>query len=115
MRISDWSSDVCSSDLELVGAAVAPDDLAQRRKGLIDDGEGLAAGLPDRRQRIVTDEAGAAALDAELADLVRVAQMVGALDPLRGRLQADLGAVAQHREAKRLLRDRQSTRLNSSH
>src|SRR3546814_7698834 len=110
---------------------------SQRRKCLIDDGEGLAAGRPDRRQRIVTDEAGAAALDAELADLVRVAQMVGALDPLRGRLQADLGAVAQHREAKRLLRaqnndalqlleafnrapvdrddlDRKSTRLNSS-
>src|SRR3546814_9739168 len=88
--------------------SVAPDDLAQRRKGLIDDGEGLAAGLPDRRQRIVTDEAGAAALDAELADLVRVAQMVGALDPLRGRLQADLGAVAKHRDAKRLLRAQRS-------
>src|SRR3546814_10331002 len=84
--------------------SVAPDDLAQRRKGLIDDGEGLAAGLPDRRQRIVTDEAGAAALDAELADLVRVAQMVGALDPLRGRLQADLRSEEHTSELQSLMR-----------
>src|SRR3546814_15516034 len=49
MRISDWSSDVCSSDLQRVDLAVEPDDLA------VDDVEGRFSEL---RQRLEDAAAG---------------------------------------------------------
>src|SRR3546814_5025946 len=45
MRISDWSSDVCSSDLELVGRHVA------QRRGVLDGLQQLVAVLLERLPR----------------------------------------------------------------
>src|SRR3546814_3216022 len=104
MRISDWSSDVCSSDL---GVVIAPGDngiwLATLRECsdpavLIEVKRYLAQPL-----RVAT--AGAADFDRLLSDHYAVdsssAAMAGSLDGS----DLDLG----------IPRDRKSTRLNSSH
>src|SRR3546814_4634559 len=105
MRISDWSSDVCSSDLGeegLAGAALV----------VVDDGEVLlerALELPGRRHqrrcRPAVDEKDDGVVAVLAAD---VDPLVDAADPrLAGFLDAGRGADA--------LQDRKSTRLNSSH
>src|SRR3546814_9199970 len=98
MRISDWSSDVCSSDL----GALADAELRQ--------GEG----------------AGAVRADAEAAALLRVEHHVGVVEemlrdgdlgPLQVQAQAEVVGLL-HRVGipqRRARRDRKSTRLNSSH
>src|SRR3546814_1875389 len=99
MRISDWSSDVCSSDLEHaddVGRLVADDGPAQP--------------VPQHRHGDATGVVGFR-LAVDLVQLLRAVHAVG----------NDAGAVLEgpallahvpvhHREG-----DRKSTRLNSSH
>src|SRR3546814_7469928 len=114
MRISDWSSDVCSSDLFLLsigvlddleaveelddlaeGFAVVLDDLAGFALGCVLDGDDLLAGTSGTDLRGVEAEIG----DGDLFDRLRL----GGHDPLEG-------GVAGLDHA-----DRKSTRLNSSH
>src|SRR3546814_10479168 len=98
MRISDWSSDVCSSDLEgAVGHAADEEHAAHVEVDLLEHllAVGLAVGQ------------GAA-----------VAHLVAADDDdarLGAALQDDLGGAHELREAAVGLQDRKSTRLNSSH
>src|SRR3546814_7160480 len=97
MRISDWSSDVCSSDLEVEfaqgPAAEIGDDLARA------EARGFAAQRLEMRGRpfIGFDVARELLVDAGAAHLDR-----------------DRAAVGRHR-AVDLREDRKSTRLNSSH
>src|SRR3546814_3136475 len=81
MRISDWSSDVCSSDLVAVGLAVAPfggdEDFAMFleihqpiRHGEIVDVEQRAGALEGRRIFAVRVDHHDMTLRRELADLV---------------------------------------------
>src|SRR3546814_4079909 len=98
MLISDWSSDVCSSDLRVVVA------------GLADDGAGAIARLQDRRGVPVT----------RLGDIRRraVRQLVD-VGGVVVAILADSRVIAvaglvDIREAVAGL-DRKSTRLNSSH
>src|SRR3546814_5061297 len=102
MRISDWSSDVCSSDLEL---APDPDRLqaalkrvAVRRAGETADEE-IVAALTDTPQGLVIVNSRAHALA-----LYRKA----VADGLDGVVHLTTRQYAAHR------RDRKSTRLNSS-
>src|SRR3546814_1619147 len=85
MRISDWSSDVCSSDLPVRHVADRPDDdrnrIAQPRADQIDD-----------------------AAETDIAD------GIGDLEPEDDRREIALGPALLL-----LQRDRKSTRLNSSH
>src|SRR3546814_2179027 len=103
MRISDWSSDVCSSDLLIV----APNE----RKVRIEVGYGLEGDLPDATANaIITNEilpafrqgdypAGiAAGVDAIILAIE------GAYQPMERRESRGFPPV-----------DRKSTRLNSSH
>src|SRR3546814_5574775 len=85
MRISDWSSDVCSSDL--TRAEVAPVGR------LVHEGLHRADGI----QRL-------ARIDAEVGDAV----LAGAAEP------AHAPAVGEDRQQHHR-QDRKSTRLNSSH
>src|SRR3546814_2050241 len=119
MRSSDWSSDVCSSDLDLRRARI----LALGRAGLAAPALRLAEpGLFDASQQRQI-EAGAA------AELVRLAPMpsrneaerfvvadraIARLDTLiaRWRTEGD-GAPEDIRRAR--LEERKSPRLNSSH
>src|SRR3546814_12601122 len=57
MRISDWSSDVCSSDLIRVGRIVVEDvDLSKGADGRVDHGSDLFArtDINGQRQRLTT-------------------------------------------------------------
>src|SRR3546814_7420108 len=101
MRISDWSSDVCSSDLtgdhgldrrrcavavvELTGKVDAADHRRERQRGQVDAAEVLDV-VGDRYQLV--DDAGG---DRRIAD------------------------IAERRVTDGELQDRKSTRLNSSH
>src|SRR3546814_17480134 len=75
MRISDWSSDVCSSDLEAAGEAVQDmlDGEADRAVHLMRDGLALAGRLADA-------DLGRGDLDEDV-----LAEAVGALHRVRRR------------------------------
>src|SRR3546814_5694098 len=105
MRISDWSSDVCSSDLGTPATAdarleiVPPsgDDARQAgtRSGIQAGGEG------DMLKELQQTKETLAARDAEVQDLkTRV---------------AELEKLQQDQQQLIALKDRKSTRLNSSH
>src|SRR3546814_6243343 len=106
MRISDWSSDVCSSDL-LVG------DLEERRA---DGADRLAQG--NRGDEAELRGFGQAALgprDEGGEEVAFLARPLPALAPVAGSLAArpHQGAVLGPGRGEAL--DRKSTRLNSSH
>src|SRR3546814_1471196 len=123
MRISDWSSDVCSSDLfhriaRLHVGLLARDDLVAGSQTLRRQDIGLGAvGIVDQR-----DEGGAVgvifqtldrALDVPQATLEvddAVALLVTAGDAARGHMTLVVAAAGLA-----LALDRKSTRLNSSH
>src|SRR3546814_4808289 len=123
MRISDWSSDVCSSDLQ-VGAVRALQDLATAGalEGLGTVGVGHASdlvvetGQPDRRVELVghplLDH-----LELHRSDCCEhgalVATQVGAEHLDDAFLVQLLDAAAELLVAAEV--DRKSTRLNSSH
>src|SRR3546814_3382084 len=101
MRISDWSSDVCSSDLL----------------------EGLPSWLPHQRVSLGLDLQGGShlLLEADVESVVRE-PLTGVVDAVRIELRkADIGYTAlgvQGRQVTVTLRDptdRKSTRLNSRH
>src|SRR3546814_10509755 len=134
MRISDWSSDVCSSDLPtvdigsgaersvLVAVAAAAADLDHRPDG----GE---ARLPRRRadaasQAVVVDMGRLSAIVADEEDAVveAVGMLVGDIGVGAFHPPRQVGADEQiedaidavRRDPPPLLLDRKSTRLNSS-
>src|SRR3546814_4223903 len=101
MRISDWSSDVCSSDLRLVGHG---QDVAQRLQ-VADRGVDV-----DRLDRVAAEHVDGVELVAEPDQVLEVpavadAPAAGEVGDVRG-----AGDLADHN-----LVDRKSTRLNSSH
>src|SRR3546814_8569067 len=138
MRISDWSSDVCSSDLELEEVAYVPLEELAGIEGFDEElGEELqnratealerreAAARAERRELGVEDaladmphlteamlvvlgKAGIKTLD-DLADL--------ATDELIAKKRQDKrrGPYSERRERAERSEDRKSTRLNSSH
>src|SRR3546814_7972609 len=104
MRISDWSSDVCSSDLRLVNDVYAllrvdPDET-------VDDliAAGCADGAFDRVALLRAVQAWASGTAAEQPKSKLLAEW----------LAGDDGARVEKLALYRLL-DRKSTRLNSSH
>src|SRR3546814_5501827 len=110
MRISDWSSDVCSSDLEAMSQAAAMsnrDRLFQLLSrllghcGVSDSAGRVQAQLPLSRE----DLAGMLGVRQEtLSRLLKRLKQEGVID-ISGR----------HCQLLSLHRDRKSTRLNSSH
>src|SRR3546814_1207973 len=128
MRISDWSSDVCSSDLD-VG-----DEGFEKLLLFIEDGVGVARlfgiGEPGRRphraelrlQHIVV---GARRIERDIdadrlrAHLVEIAERVreqGAVERRTDtRVEKRFVIIGYESDAAVLLEDRKSTRLNSSH
>src|SRR3546814_4067814 len=128
MRISDWSSDVCSSDLDIITAAeiiferrieavrlLRPEVGVAARSRILDrvdvgddiaeTGVELAKARPRKRPRIIEARLETA---AELDARAGVGQKVG----VAGR------TLDQHdarRARRRLGQDRKSTSLNSSH
>src|SRR3546814_5933521 len=106
MRISDWSSDVCSSDLLQRIAEVVGVEEGFRLPLLGLEGFGQALGVEPRRQLGVDGvlQNGRSA-DGGFDEL-----LVQGKDLAQRRIRARLG-----RQALDVLEDRKSTRLNSSH
>src|SRR3546814_2911505 len=110
MRISDWSSDVCSSDLILVGAAAT----AGLGGGFVE--RDLPAGLGKAQRGRKPGEAGTDDMGAP-GDAARREGVSHGLEPVPQRYpqflhlgQTDVVAGVLPAEL-----DRKSTRLNSSH
>src|SRR3546814_988604 len=118
MRISDWSSDVCSSDLE----ALTPPAVSSLEASGAGHGEANTAVTKFqnllhsasvnlvKRFAILPDQAGA--YIAWLSDLIADVDTAIAEEPWH--LVAD-GPPPMLTRLKTLLEDRKSTRLNSSH
>src|SRR3546814_8472932 len=107
MRISDWSSDVCSSDLLPVGQhrdTVA--DGVERVEVVCDEEDGKAERVAQLRDELV--EAGG-------ADRVEAGGRLVEEQKLRVEREGAGDAGALLHAARQLGRDRKSTRLNSSH
>src|SRR3546814_1599574 len=115
MRISDWSSDVCSSDLQ-----AEPVGVAERLVFAIDRGDAVLE-VDDRRQRGFEDDVGdargigladrAGGVDHQFDVQAIVAEQYAAglaAHPLRGIGENELAALPL------CPADRKSTRLNSS-
>src|SRR3546814_9318327 len=108
MRISDWSSDVCSSDLQTTAAK-------------IDDGAGSVT-KPGIHQRAAHFECAARRVSDEVG--VRLGKERGENDAARKHDGNAIVHVARHASFQSppgggsltsIPRDRKSTRLNSSH
>src|SRR3546814_10685437 len=109
MRISDWSSDVCSSDLlpSVIEAALFPRLIGWGRTAwLLYRGDTIDAATAER-WGLVEKVVPPAELDAAVEELVGVLLRNG---PTGMRLQKRL-----MQDWERLPLDRKSTRLNSSH
>src|SRR3546814_9833647 len=102
MRISDWSSDVCSSDLGALGT------LGQRVAGhdvvAVAGDDGVVAAQHDARPGEVAVVAALAAVAEAVVQRVAGDHVVAGMVKIAVRQAADL-----------LGADRKSTRLNSSH
>src|SRR3546814_7841101 len=122
MRISDWSSDVCSSDLRTAAAGVEATGSGQGFGLLADDGADLgtagqhealslvdrmvsrtAGGAGEKEQVFAAEARSGRQREQQARALVRVERIVGGV------------AACRHRQTEKLEADRKSTRLNSSH
>src|SRR3546814_8614474 len=114
MRISDWSSDVCSSDL------AKAQDLAGKREALfagkpVNVTEDRAAEHGAERGEGAEDAvARAAALHDRMRALIDAIEG-GALGPIRHVLHVGIGGSALGPDLMIDALDRKSTRLHSSH
>src|SRR3546814_9968000 len=113
MRISDWSSDVCSSDLAREDRLDQRERHAELRREFGKVGAQISR-LVDQRDELPRDDrldAGEAFADLREQMVVERAVMLGKaveIDILAAPRQADIVARA-------IVVDRKSTRLNSSH
>src|SRR3546814_9424637 len=110
MRISDWSSDVCSSDLaDILGVQVDRPGALRQARAQID----LIVRRIYRTRRSC-DEGALAVADMAEGDPHRTGQIVGKVEAL---VRGDVGRESRvERQARtRGSEDRKSTRLNSSH
>src|SRR3546814_9336680 len=106
MRISDWSSDVCSSDL---GAVKAPIDILGLSNGARAGLTGFVAGLA---RKTVIDNVTINNLLPGPFDTDRLRHTMTAAAEKTGR---SLEEVARERATGNPAGDRKSTRLHSSH
>src|SRR3546814_8743924 len=107
MRISDWSSDVCSSDLKRGGIHAITQALRTRAIG------------KDMAQMAFTCRAAHFGSNHAMADIPVLLHRIlfdrsGETGPAGARIELRV-AGEKHRAAARAAVDRKSTRLNSSH
>src|SRR3546814_10197496 len=109
MRISDWSSDVCSSDL-------AGHWGARLMARLAEEGDGDAAAADAWRMRVASDVAlwQCGACGAGQADWMPLCPSCGGFDTLDPTAPGETAPLAQPPRPL-LPTDRKRTRLNSSH
>src|SRR3546814_3804667 len=77
MRISDWSSDVCSSDLERLASALGPTTIPELKSGPNDgDADAIAAMLHRREDSVHTVLSRSEEHTSELQSLMRISYAV---------------------------------------
>src|SRR3546814_9934513 len=101
MRISDWSSDVCSSDLQLI--TCHSQRLVERLTQLLHDGADTVLPAGRHAKRMQPERHGGARQIVQMIMQITQEGIEVLLDPLRRPAQI------------LVLIDRKSTRLNSSH
>src|SRR3546814_9618343 len=109
MRISDWSSDVCSSDLGGLGGkllAVALPAAALQLHGAALEAARTDHELPGQADQIHVGELGAGRLVAVVVEHLDAGGLELAVEPVAGRRAVGVGGAQV---------DRKSTRLHSSH
>src|SRR3546814_7855194 len=113
MRISDWSSDVCSSDLLLLGGTLHDDRMRAEEVDVDRRGGGKAAtagGDPVHHRHRLRDAEPRAAIFLGHGDAEPTAVGHGAVEIFR-----KLAAIVAVEPIFIVVGDRKSTRLNSSH
>src|SRR3546814_10560555 len=114
MRISDWSSDVCSSDLLVPVGAERYADFGGAGFGHIDAGGlGLGARIAGPQRVAAGRNVGEAKAAVDVGRGAALQLLNLQLRPLKAACAAAVKHDAGQRPGKR--RDRKSTRLNSSH
>src|SRR3546814_9189579 len=108
MRISDWSSDVCSSDLD---AMPGVQESAVIGVPHADFGEAVVAVVVPQRDRAVDVDGMLADLKTNLANF-KVPKKIYIIDALP---RNTMGKVQKNALRQQYKEDRKSTRLNSSH
>src|SRR3546814_4000717 len=106
MRISDWSSDVCSSDLQMLPHQMTP--IGQQTRGSIRLRKPGVLQRGDLRLEALQLGILASCVGAQIVG----AEVVGQAAALGQLLD---GAARAERQAVVVVQDRKSTRLNSSH
>src|SRR3546814_6001034 len=107
MRISDWSSDVCSSDLTLT--SVTGYSLNDFRS--IDDANATFQGLA----QLATGRSDVGAISYFSVNSRKFSQELRLVSPSDRPLEWLIGAFYTNEKNKPFYKDRKSTRLNSSH
>src|SRR3546814_5901310 len=134
MRISDWSSDVCSSDLTLVVnklrgglkvAAVKAPGFGDRRKAMLEDiailtkGEMVSEDLGIKLESVTVGMLGQAKRVTIDKDNTTIVDGAGEAAAIKGRVEEirqQIEVTTIDYDSEQLQeRDRKSTRLNSSH
>src|SRR3546814_10852355 len=115
MRISDWSSDVCSSDLVAALADAlkkAERELAEAKKALAlsgAGGSGAASGGPE------VEEVGGTKFLAQVVDGLDPKGLRGAVDEMKKQVGSGVAMLVAVNDGRASVAvDRKSTRLNSS-
>src|SRR3546814_3960208 len=119
MRISDWSSDVCSSDLTQVNAGVGEIAAAGTLPRNCKFASGIAADLRpiDNDLRVCRTHAKAHALCAAIGVVATRPNAARTDEPRDNEIAGTINCDGRRTHSKQigLIEDRKSTRLNSSH
>src|SRR3546814_2073854 len=107
MRISDWSSDVCSSDLEGVLGIILPAEIVEE--------ETLARAAFGRDHKIIIVDARIEEVECDELTLAAHIEQGRAAASAKVGLDRRHQRCRLHRHPEIALADRKSTRLNSSH
>src|SRR3546814_7774170 len=113
MRISDWSSDVCSSDLPVAPRAEHDRDAVEEADLVLDiDAELLLRLFVEGARRIIGQQrviVDVVEVDGLQSAIIALADLVPAIVEADEQLVLDIGAGVE------VELDRKSTRMNSSH
>src|SRR3546814_3941082 len=123
MRISDWSSDVCSSDLNklrggLKVAAVKAPGFGDRRKAMVEDiailtkSEVVSEELGIKLENVTLEMLGTAKRVTIDKDTTTLVDGAGAADSIKGRVDAIRAQIENTTSDYDKEKDRKSTRLN---
>src|SRR3546814_1014543 len=108
MRISDWSSDVCSSDLIATGASFSA--TAEAARDLVGYGYDLSGSFKENLVLITQMRDGLGVATRSSAEMVAIYDR-----QLKAPVREIADAIARVANDTALAADRKSTRLNSSH